>query len=112
MVFISAEDFLDKVKAITPLTREQTTLLACQMKGGDETARDKLVQGYLPFAASFVRRAPRRIQTLATVYACIDCVEKSVDRFDFSQDRTFFAEDLGRRLRRCMIRCLITGSAE
>ncbi len=107
MLFISAEDFLRKVETIPPLTREETTALAAQMQNGDAAARDKLVRGHLPFAASFIRRAPRTIRTLSTVYACIVCVETCVDRFDFSQDQVPFVHHLGRALRHCIVRRLI-----
>ena len=110
MLFISLDDFLNTVKTISPLTREEVLLLASQMHDGDEEVRDKLVRGYLPFVATFIRRAPRSIQTLSTVYACIDCLKKSLDRFNFAQDRKPFANYLGRRLRLCIVRCLINRS--
>lgn len=106
MLFISADDFLNKVKSLSPLTREEEKILAVQKAAGDAAAREKLVQGYLPFTAGFIRRAPRGLRTLNTVYTCIDCLEKSVDSFDFLQDRERFARPLGQRLRHCITRCL------
>lgn len=107
MLFISAADFFDKVRTISPLTDEDVRALVLRMNDGDAVARDRLVQGYLPFVATFIRRAPRRMQTLHTVYACIACVRTAVAQFDFSRGRRAFAVYLGQRLRRCMIRCLI-----
>lgn len=106
MLFISADDFLNKVKAISPLTPEEEKALAIQKAAGDAAARDKLVHGYLPFVASYILRAPRYLHTLSTVYACIDCLEKSVDSFDFLQSRERFVRPLGQRLRQCLTRCL------
>jgi len=106
MLFIYVEDFINQVKDIPPLTREEERVLARQMIGGDGTARERLVRGYLPFAAAIVRRAPREVQTLHTVYACIAALEKGVDSFNFLQDGETFAHHLGWRLRQCITRCI------
>lgn len=105
MLFISVEDFLLQAEAIPKLTPEQEQTLAEQMATGDPAARGELIRGYLPVAAAFVRRAPRQIQTLRTVYACVAAVETGVDRFDFS-GREKFVNHLCWRLRQCITRCL------
>ena len=106
MLFISVDDFFVKVKDIPRLTKEKEKDLGYQKHHGDTIARDTLIHGYLPFAAAFVRRAPDYIQTLSTVYACIDCLEKSVDQFDFLQNKETFPNYLGKRLRQCITRCI------
>ena len=107
-MFISTEDFFNKINTMAPLTDEDFQTLVLRMRGGDEAARDALVRGFLPFVASFIRRAPRRIKTLHTVYACIACVEECVACADGARDKRAFAAELGRRLRQCVIRCLIS----
>ena len=106
MLFISAEDFFGKVKAIPPLTREEERALAARKDSGDEAARRRLVEGYLPFVAAVIRRAPQAEQTLDTVYACVVALEKGVDGFNFAQDSETFAHHLSWRLRQCITRCI------
>ena len=103
MLFISAEDFFCKVKDISPLTREEEKALGIVK---DAAAREKLLQGYLPTVAAFVKRAPKEIQTLSTVYECISALEKAIDSFDFSQDNVRFAPRLCTRLRQCIVKCI------
>ncbi len=105
MFFVSVEDFFDKVKDIPPLTREEEITLGRQKSEGCEDAKEALRQGYLRTVAAFVRRAPREIQTLNTVYECISALEKAIDRFDFSQDNRF-APQLCTQLRRCIVKCI------
>ena len=112
MVFISAEDFFSKVETMAPLTDEEFRELVLRINHGDKAAGRRLVQGFLPFVASFIRRAPRHIQTLHTVYACIAIVKERVDRGDCPQNPRTFAADLGRRLRYGIVRCLIAQTAE
>lgn len=103
MFFISAEDFFDKVAKISPLTREEEKALGLNKNA---VSREKLRDGYLPTVAAFVKRAPKEIQTLNTVYECISALEKAVDSFDFSQDRERFSHYLCARLRRCVTKCI------
>ena len=103
MLFISVDDFFDKVKKISPLTPEQEKSLGLVK---DAVAREKLVLGYLPTVAAFVRRAPKDIQTLNTVYECISVLEKAVDGFDFSRENARFAHHLCARLRQCITKCI------
>ena len=106
MLFISAEDFFSKVAAIPPLTREEERALASRKEGGDTAARQRLVEGYLPFVAAVIRRAPPILHTLDTVYVCIHSLEKGVDGFNFAQDSETFAHHLSWRLRQCITRCI------
>lgn len=107
MLFISVEDFLAQVRAIPRLTREEEKALARRMLCGDETAREALVRSYLYMAAAYVRRAPKDVQSLRTAYACIDALEKAVDRFNFLQDSETFTHHLSWCLRQCITRCLV-----
>ncbi|MBQ9859089.1 MAG: hypothetical protein IJO76_00220 [Clostridia bacterium] len=88
MLFVSVEDFLSQVKGIPPLSREEER----------ELGRLK--------AAAYVRRAPREIRTLHTVYACIAALEQGVERFNFLQDGETFTHHLSWRLRQCLTRCI------
>lgn len=106
MLFISVEDFFRSAKAAPPMPREQEKALAVRMAGGDKAARDALVRRYLPMAASYVRRLPREVQTLRSVYACISALEAGVDRFNFLQDGETFTHHLSWRLRQCITRCI------
>lgn len=106
MLFISVEDFLTQASAVRRLSRAEEQALAKRMADGDAAARQTLVRNGLPLVAAFVRRAPREIRTLHTVYACIAEVEKGVDRFPFLQEGETFAHHMGWRLRQCITRCL------
>lgn len=106
MLFVSAEDFLSKANNQQRLSRDEEKELAQRMASGDQTAREQIVRGQFSLVASFVRRAPREIRDLRTVYACIAVVERGVDQFDFSQDTEHFARYLGRGLRQCIARCI------
>ena len=106
MLFISVEDFFRSVKTAPPMTREEEKALAIRMADGDKTARGALVRRYLPMAASYVRRLPRELQTLHSVYACIAALEAGVDSFNFLQDGETFTHHLSWRLRQCITRCI------
>jgi DNA-directed RNA polymerase specialized sigma subunit len=105
MLFIRAEDFFDQASRIPRLTREEEKQLARQM-GQDAAARQRLIQSYFPLVAGYIRRAPRQLHTLRTVYVCLASLEKGVDSFDFLQDSEPFSRHLCRRLRQCITRCL------
>ena len=108
MLFISAEDFIARTSAIPRLSRSEEKALAQRMAAGDRTARESLVRSHLPLAAALIRRAPKKVRTLRTVYACIETTEKAVDQFHFLQDSEPFVHHLGWRLRQCIARCLTT----
>ena len=105
MLFISTEDFFNQAKALPPLSREEEQLLAKQM-AQDPAAREQLIRSYLPHVASYVRRAPKDLQTLQTVYACLATLEKGVDSFHFQQEQETFSHHLSWRLRQCITRCI------
>ena len=103
MLFVSVEDFYEHVERLPRLRIEEEEAL---WKQGDADAREKLVQGYLPFVAGMIRRTSGQVQTLKTVYACIACTEKCVANFDHNRGRREFVHQLGWRLRQCIIRCI------
>ena len=105
MIFISIDDFLTKVNKIQRLTREEEALLACRAAKGEEGAKQQLFEGYLPFVASFVKRLPKDIQSLDTVYRLISTLKSSLDDFDFNAGGSF-VHYLSRRLRRCSVECI------
>ena len=106
MIFLSVEDFLAQVREIPRLSREEEKQLARRMAEGDTAAREALVRGYLYMAAAHIHRAPESIKTLRTVYACVDAVQKGVDRFHFLQEGESFAHHLSWRLRQCITACI------
>lgn len=107
MLFISVEDFFEKTKEMTKLTREEERLCAIRKAQGDMDAREKLLQSYLPVVAAVIRRAPKEIQTLKTVYRCVASLEEGVDRFDFLQDGETFLHHLSWRMRQCITKCIV-----
>ncbi len=106
MFFLSADDFFNKVSSIPRLSREEEKALARQMAGGDEKARETLIRNYLPYVAACIRRSSKHLQTLHTVYTCIDSLEKGVDQFDFLQDSEAFTHHLSWRMRQCITKCI------
>lgn len=105
MLFISAEDFFVQAKAMPRLTREEERLLA-QAMPQDPDARERLICSYYPMVAGYIRRLPRKLHTLQTVYICLDSLEKGVDTFNFLQDSESFTHHLSWRLRQCITRCI------
>lgn len=94
MIFINTNDFFRKASEFALLKREEELIFAEQMKAGDSTAREKLVNGYLPFVADYVRHLPVNLQTLDIVYRCCHALEKAVDTFDFLQNSERFSHRL------------------
>lgn len=105
MLFISAEDFFAQVNEMPLIRREEELRLAREMPQNKD-ARDALIRGYMPMVASAIRRAPKQLHTLKTVYVCLDSLEKGVDGFNFLQDSETFAHHLTWRLRQCIVQCL------
>ncbi len=106
MLFISVEDFFEKALVTVRLTREEEKSLALKMKQGDAEARSSIINSYLPMAASYVKRAPKEVQTLNTVYLLVQSLEKCVDVYNFQNDGDTFAHYLSWRFRQCITRCI------
>lgn len=105
MLFISTEDFFTQAKGFHSLAPEEERQLARQMEH-DPAARERLICSYLPHVAGRISHMPKNLQTLQTVYACLDTLEKGVDSFDFQQDHETFSHHLSWRLRQCTARCI------
>ena len=107
MLFISAEDFFQKVRGMQKHSAAEEKILAASMNAGDADARQAIVNSYLPMVAANIRRYPKELQTLDTVYTCIQSLEEGVDRFNFLQDGETFTHHLSWRLRQCLTRCIV-----
>ena len=107
MLFITVDDFFQKVHGTTRLSRNDEKNYALKMKEGDAEARQAIVNSYLPMVASYIRRSPKELQTLETVYSCVRSLEKGVDGFNFLQDSETFTHHLSWRFRQCITRCLV-----
>ena len=105
MLFIRAEDFFAQASEAPRLTREEEKQLAREM-GQNPAARERLIKSYYPMVASHIRRAPRDVQTLRTVYVCLESPAEGVDQFDFLQDSETFTHHLSWRMRQCITRCI------
>ncbi len=106
MLFMDAEDFFNHAAGHSRMTREEEKSCARNIAQGDTDARNKLIQSYLPQVAAQVRRMPKELQTLRTVYCCLAALEKGVDGFNFLQDNETFVHHLSWRLRQCITRCI------
>ena len=107
MLFITVGDFFQKVRNTTRLSRSDEKDLAVKMKKSNADARQAIVNSYIPIVASYIRRSPKELQTLETIYSCIRSLEKGVDSFNFMQDSETFIHHLSWCLRQCITRCLV-----
>ena len=107
MLFISVEDFFSKAQSVNKLSRDDEKYYSEKKDNGDIEAREKIVKSYLPLVASYIRRSPKEIQTLETIYSCVRSLEKGVDSLNFIQDSETFTHHLSWRLRQCITRCLV-----
>ena len=107
MIFISIEDFYEKVKSCVILSREEEKKCAAQMKQGDLEARERLVQSYLPMGASRIKRTAPHMQTLGLVLYCQQTLEQLVDKFNFQQDSETFTHRLNWGLRQAVTRYIV-----
>lgn len=99
MLYTSSQDFFDKAAQCLRLSREEEKQCAVLMKSGDAEARQKIINNYIPFVASYVKRYSGYKPSLQMIYRCLQALEKQVDKFDFSQDRESFIRPLGWVLR-------------
>lgn len=104
MLFVSIDDFFQKSLSSHRLSKEDEKACVIKMSEGDTTARQDIVNSYLPLVASYVRRYPKEVQTLEMIYRCISTLEKGVDSFNFLQDNETFIHHMSWRLRQCITR--------
>lgn len=107
MLFISVDDFYQKTCGMKNLSMDDVKKHASKMADGDTDARQAIINSYLPMVASYIRRSPKEIQTLQTVYCCVRILEECVDNFNFLQESETFIHHLGLRLRQCITRCIV-----
>lgn len=74
------------------------------MAAGDQAARQRLVEGYLPMVAGVIRRLPESERSLELIYRCCSALEKAVDGFDFLQESERFSHRLSWHLRQTIVR--------
>lgn len=72
---------------INVLSSEETKQLFIDMKNGDESARDKLVEGNLKLVLSILKRFSNKVDNLDDLFqvGCLGLV-KAIDNFDTSYD--------------------------
>jgi len=99
MLFLSIDDFYEKVSSCSTLNRQEEIECAGQMKKGDTSARERLIQSYMSMVAGHIKRLQPHIQTLGLVIFCMQALEKAVDSFDFLQDSEPFSHRLSWYLR-------------
>ena len=106
MLYICVEDFYKKAQEVKRLTREEEKLCATAMKAGDQEARKQLIESYYPMVSGTVKRAPKELQSIKTLYTCLQSLEQGVDKFNFLQDSETFTHHLSRRLRQAITQCI------
>ena len=102
MVFITVEDFYEKVRSFSAMSREEEMACAIKMKNGDPDAREQLIRSYLPMVAGHIRHQKPQMQTLGLVLYCVQALEKAVDSFDFLQESESFTHRLSWYLRQAV----------
>lgn len=107
MVFIDIDDFYRKADCCLRLSRQKEIEYAKAMKKGDSSAREKLIQSYIPMVAAHVKRMKPHLQTLGLVMCCVNALEKAVDSFDFLQDSETFSHRLSWWLRDATVRYIV-----
>lgn len=102
MVYISVDDFYEKVSSFSVMNREEELECAKQMKTGDAVARERMIQSYLPMVAAHIRHTGPDMQRLGLVYSCLKALESAVDSFDFFQGSEPFSHRLSWHLRQAV----------
>ena len=104
MVFVSLDDFFEKVGSCKALTRREEIECVKQMKNGDAAAREKLIQSYMPMLAGYIKHAKPDIRSFGLVLYCQQALETAVDSFDFLQDSETFTHRLGLHLKQAVVK--------
>lgn len=103
MFCIDLHDFYEKAERCVPLTRQEELECAKGMKEGDEDARQRLLEGYVPMVAGHIRHLRPEQQTFGMVLYCLRALERAVDSFDFFQEGETFAHRLSWHLRQASV---------
>ena len=104
MLFVTLADFYQKADQCRRLTRQEEKECAARMAGGDSSARQQLIESYLPVVAARVKRAGESMESLSLALYCLQALEKCVDRFHFQQDSEPFIHRLSWALRQAVTR--------
>lgn len=107
MVFSSIEDFYRQAENCSRLSRQEEIACAKAMKNGDDAAREKLIQSYIPMAAGHVKHLKPDFQTFGCVLYCVQALEKAVDSFDFLQESETFSHRLSWWLREVSVQYIV-----
>ena len=102
MLYISVDDFYQKVGSISAMSRQEEIECAHQMKNGDHLARERLIRSYLPMVAGHIKNVTPSIRSLGLILYCQQALEKAVDTFDFFQDSEPFLHRLSWCLRQAV----------
>ena len=107
MIYISIEDFYEKVSHISALSRQEEIECAKRMKDGDMDARAQLIQSYLPVIAGQIKHQKSHMQTLGLALYCVHALEKAVDSFDFLQESESFLHRLSWYMRQAVTEYIV-----
>ena len=92
-------DYVDKIKNLKPLNAEEEKELAILIKQGDENARQKLRDNYLPYVASTIKKYSSGEPSLDLIYRFITALDNLIDIHDFSNINNSFTRALSFKLR-------------
>ena len=107
MLLIRLEDLFERAEKCRVLTTEEQIQCAVRMKDGDASARQALIDSYLPSVAGHIRRMNPDMQTLNHALHCVAALEKTVDTFNFFQDGEPFRHRLSWALRQATTRYIV-----
>lgn len=104
MLFVTLVDFYEKAASCRKLSRQEETECAARMQNGDASARQQLIESYLPLVAARVKGAGASMESLSLALYCLQALESCVDRFNFQQDGEPFVHRLSWALRQAVTR--------
>lgn len=110
MIYISIDDFYEKVGKCERLSRAEEIECAKLMKSGDVQARERLIQSYLPMVAAHIKHTYARQKGLGLVLYCVNALEKAVDSFNFLQDSETFSHRMSWLLRQAVASYEVRGT--
>ena len=102
LIYINKEDFFEKAAAARRISKDEERELSVRMAAGDAKAREIIIDGYLHFVASYIRRMLGDRATLEVVYCCLSALESAVDTFNFLQEGDTFGHQLGLKLKKAI----------
>lgn len=100
MIFIDTQDFFVKANRAVRPSRDLEKEYAIQARAGNQEAKDRLVEGYMPIIASYVKRLGKEMQSLELIYRMVNMLEREVEAFDFLQDGEAFTHRLSLRCKK------------